>query len=204
RANLALPRVPRVHAETVAKQNPGLASLVNELVLPHAGELPAPDKARLEAAAAKFKAAVKEHQAWIEGTLVPNARGDFRLGAALYDAKLAFALNSKLTRQEIRARASAAHAAMRAQMYSLSRTVLAGRAGAPEAPETPSPEQQQAVIKAALDLAAADHPARDQVVETARKALERATAFVRAKDLITLPSAPVKVILMPEFQRGVA
>jgi len=34
--------------------------------------------------------------------------------------------------------------------------------------------------------------------------LAQATAFVRAKDLITLPDAPVRVILMPEFQRGVA
>jgi uncharacterized protein (DUF885 family) len=89
-------------------------------------------------------------------------------------------------------------------MYALASTVLAGRPGAPPAPAAPSADQQQAVIKAALDLVAADRPKREQVMDIARKALETATAFVREKDLITLPAAPVEVILMPEFQRGVA
>src|SRR5439155_9146344 len=111
RANLALARVPKVHAETLAKQNPGLASLVDELVLPQAEALAGAEKDRLSAAASKFKAAVAEHQTWIETILVPGAKGDFRLGAALYDAKLAFALNSPLGRAEIKTRALAAHKA---------------------------------------------------------------------------------------------
>jgi uncharacterized protein (DUF885 family) len=68
----------------------------------------------------------------------------------------------------------------------------------------PSPADQQKLIKAALDKAAADRPARDKVVDTAREALAAATAFVKAKDLITLPTAPVQVVVMPEFKRGVA
>jgi uncharacterized protein (DUF885 family) len=80
---------------------------------------------------------------------------------------------------------------------------MAGKPNAPQAPEKPSPEQQQAVIKAALELAYADRPTRDKVVETAKSTWAAATDFVRKKDLITLPDAPVQVILMPEFQRGV-
>jgi uncharacterized protein (DUF885 family) len=87
-------------------------------------------------------------------------------------------------------------------MYSVARQALAGRPGAPEAPDNPSPAQQQAVIRAAMDLAAADRPARDQLVETATSATEEARQFVIARDLITLPDGPVRVILMPEFQRG--
>ncbi|MEO8927318.1 MAG: DUF885 domain-containing protein [Caulobacteraceae bacterium] len=204
RANLDPARVPLIHAQTVAKQNKGLLSLVGELIMPHAGDLPSAERARLAAASAALTAAVNAHQAWIDGTLTPGAKGDFRLGAKLYDAKLAFALESPLSRQDIRRRAEAAVIATRGEMYALARGVLAGRAGAPEAPEAPTPAQQQAVIKAALDIAAADHPARDQVVEAARAGLAQATAFVEAKDLITLPASPVQVILMPEFQRGVA
>src|SRR3546814_8773331 len=37
-----------------------------------------------------------------------------------------------------------------------------------------------------------------------KQALADATAFVKAKDLVTVPDDPVKIILMPEFQRGVA
>src|SRR5690606_6430746 len=49
-----------------------------------------------------------------------------------------------------------------------------------------------------------ERPARDKVVEDAKASLKSATDFVRAHDLVTLPDAPVDVILMPEFQRGVA
>jgi uncharacterized protein (DUF885 family) len=204
RANLVPARVPLIHAQTVARQNKGVSDLVSELILPHAGELPPADHARLEAAAAALTRAVSEHQEWIDGTLVPNAKGSVKLGAELYDAKLAFALESNLSRQEIRRRAEAAVITTRQTMYGLARQVLARRPGAPQAPDAPTPAQQQAVIRAALDIAAADHPAADQVVEAARTGLAKATEFVTTKDLITLPSAPVQVILMPVFQRGVS
>ncbi len=204
RENLSPARVPRVHAETAAKQNKGVLSLVTELIAPHVGELSPEVRARFGPAAEALTKAVGDHQAWIEGTLVPNAKGDFRLGQALYDQKLAFALNTNLTRQDIRRDAEAALADTRAQMYALARQILAGRADGPALPEAPTPAQQQAAIKAALDLAAADRPAREEVVTFARRALAEATDFVRSKDLITLPAAPVQVIVMPEFKRGVA
>jgi uncharacterized protein (DUF885 family) len=71
-------------------------------------------------------------------------------------------------------------------------------------PETPSHDQEQKTIEAALELAYAERPDRGNVVETAKAELAKATEFVKQKDLITLPDAPVQVILMPEFQRGVS
>jgi len=82
--------------------------------------------------------------------------------------------------------------------------VLAGKKKAPPTPANPSEEQKQKAIQAALELAYAERPARDKVMSTAEAALAKATDFVRAKNLITLPDAPVKIIPMPEFQRGVA
>jgi uncharacterized protein (DUF885 family) len=204
RANLDPARVPLIHAQTVAKQNKGVLSLIDDLIVPHAGDLASADRQNLEAAIATLRKAVDEHQAWLDKTLVPKAKGDFRIGQKLYDQKLAFALDSPLSRAEIRTRAEAELTRVRADMYSVARGVLAGREGAPEAPAAPTPAQQQAAIQAALELAYADRPTRDQVVDTAKSTLATATDFVRAKDLITLPDAPVKVILMPEFQRGVS
>jgi uncharacterized protein (DUF885 family) len=89
-------------------------------------------------------------------------------------------------------------------MYDIAKQVLEDRAGAPPTPDDPSDDQRQQAIEAALDLAYADKPARDQVVPAARAALAKATDFVRAHDLVSVPDDPVKVILMPEFQRGVA
>ncbi|HVT31407.1 MAG TPA: DUF885 domain-containing protein [Rhodanobacteraceae bacterium] len=203
-ANLDPARVPKIHAETVAKQNKGVLSLVDGLIMPHAKELPDADREKLEAAAAALKKAVEDNQTWLDKTLVPNAKGDFRIGEKLYDQKLAFALNSPLTRQEIRKRAEDALESTRTAMYAIARQVLAGKPKAPPTPENPSEDQKQKAIQAALELAYAERPARDKVIETAQSALAKATDFVRAKNLITLPDAPVKVITMPEFQRGVA
>ncbi len=203
-ANLDLSRVPKIHADTVAKQNKGVLSLVDGLIMPHAKELPDADRQKLEAAAAALKKAVDDNQTWLDKTLVPNAKGDFRLGQKLYDQKLAFALNSPLGRDEIKKRAEAALESTRNEMYGIAKQVLAGKKNAPPTPDNPSEEQKQKAIQAALELAYAERPARDKVMPTAEAALAKATEFVRTKNLITLPDAPVKIIPMPEFQRGVA
>jgi uncharacterized protein (DUF885 family) len=204
RAELQPARVPAPHAETYAAQNPGLKSIVSGMIEPHKDQLPASKRARLERAIATFNAAVDEHQTWITGTLVPAAQGNFRVGAQTFDTQLGYALQSSLTRAQIRERADAALTRCREEMYRVSRQALAGRAGAPPTPDAPTPEQQQAAIRAALDLAAAQRPARDRVVEDATAGVAEAEAFLRQRDIISLPSEPVRVITMPEFQQGVA
>jgi len=204
RANLVPERVPAIHAETAVKQNPGVLSLVDQLVVPNLNVLPPADRTRLERAIAGAREAVKTHQQWLEKDLLPRAQGDFRIGRELYDEKLAFALMSPLSRTEIRSRAQAAVLETREQMYAVARTVLAGRAGAPPTPEHPSHAEQQAAIAAALEIASSDRPAREGIVELARADLKETTAFVRAKNFVTVPDEPVEVIVMPEFQRGFA
>jgi uncharacterized protein (DUF885 family) len=202
--NLDPARVPKIHAETVARQNAGVLDLVDQFITPNAGQLQGEDRRRLDAAVAGLRKAVAEQQTWLDKTLVPNAKGDFRLGQQLYDEKLRFSLNSSLSRAEIKQRAEGELKRVREEMYGLARTVLKDRPGAPQMPDAPGDDQQQAAIEAALELAYAQRPARDKVVADAKQALTDATAFVREKDLVTVPDDPVKVILMPEFQRGVA
>ncbi|MCW0368063.1 hypothetical protein NB699_003046 [Xanthomonas sacchari] len=204
RANLDPARVSEISAKTVAKQNRGILSIVDSFIAPHIQELPQADAQRLQAAIEGLKKAVAEQQTWLDQTLVPNAKGDFRLGAEKYDQKLKFALNSSLSRAEIKQRADAELARVRQDMYGIARAVLKDKPGAPELVDAPSDAQQQKAIEAALELAYAQHPARDKVVEAAKASLADATDFVRKKDLVTLPDAPVDIILMPEFQRGVA
>ncbi len=204
RANLDPARVPLIHAQTASKQLHGALDIIDEMIVPHEKELPVADRARLDTAIANLRKAVVDQQAWIDKALVPNAKGDFRIGKKLFDEKLVFALDSTLTRAELRKRAEAEIVRVRAQMYVIARGAIAGKPHAPAAPEKPTAEQQQMVIKFALDLAAAEHPARDKVVDTAKEELAKATAFVREHDLIALPDAPVQVILMPEFARGVS
>jgi uncharacterized protein (DUF885 family) len=204
RESLAPERVPRIHAETAIKQNTGILTLIDQLVLPQLGVLTDADQAMLRTAIAHARTAIAQHQIWLEKKLLPAAKGDFRLGAALYDAKLRFALDSPLTRQEIRTRAEAELVRARADMYNVARAVLQDQPGAPPLPPSPTPDEQQAAIAAALEIAYAQHPARDQVFDAATTAFEETTAFVRAHDLVTLYNDPLEIIPMPEFQRGVA
>jgi uncharacterized protein (DUF885 family) len=197
-------RVPKVHAETASKQNAGLkAMLEGEIAAQIAAHAP-DEQEGLRASLAKARSAVAQHQIWIDKRLLPESKGDFRLGSTLYDQKLAFALFSPLSRQEIRARAESELAVTRSAMYQIARQVLKARRGAPSTPENPSSAQQQRAIKAALELAYADRPKRDAVLDVARATLADATQFVREKNLLTLPSEPLEIIEMPEFKQGVA
>ncbi len=193
-----------MHAETAVKQNAGLISLLDGELARQIATLPAADQESLRASVARARSALSQHQIWLEKRLTPEAAGDFRLGQQLYDQKLALALFSPLSRQEIRARAEAELAATRAAMYGIARDVLKGRRGAPPLPAKPSAAQQQRAIRAALDLASAERPPRDGVLDAARAALVDTTNFVREKNLVTLPQEPLEIIEMPAFKQGVA
>jgi uncharacterized protein (DUF885 family) len=197
-------RVPKVHAETASKQNAGLVAMLDGEITAHIAALPPAEQPPLRARLAKARSALTQHQIWIDKRLLPDAAGEFRLGGTLYDQKLAFALFSPLSRDEIRIRAQSELATTRAAMYEIARAVLKGRRNAPSTPDAPTAAQQQRAIKAALELAYAERPQRDAVLDAARAAVTDTTAFVRDKNLVTLPDEPLEIIAMPEFQQGVA
>lgn len=205
RTQLVPGRVPLIFAQTVAKQNAGIVEIAESMLAPQAGALKSADRARFDKALAGLKAAVADQQKWLDTVLVPAAKGEFRLGATLYDQKMKFALMSDLTRPELKARALASKAAIRAEMYELSRKVLYSAPASGYAiawPDNPSPEQQQSAIEAALQLSYAKRPARADLEKRARETLAEATDFVRAKGFIRMPDGPVRVITMPKFQQG--
>lgn len=197
-------RVPKIHAETAVRQNQGLKSMLDGEIADEVAKLPGADQEPLRASMARARSAIAQHQIWLEKKLLPDAKGDFRIGAALYDRKLAFALNSPLTRQEIRARAESELESTHRAMYAIAREVLRGKRNPPRMPDEPSNGQRLRAIKAALELAYADRPKREGVLDAARASLADATRFVREHDIVTVPSEPLKIITMPEFQQGVA
>lgn len=204
RETLQPDRVPPIHAETAARQNRGVIAILDNMVKPELDNVGPALKGRLERAMETATAAVETHQAWLETELIPAAKGEFRIGEALFDRKLAFTLHTPLSRQEIRQRAEAEFEAIRAEMFDLARIVYRERYPLTTFPDDPGPDFRQAIIRAALEVAYEEIPARDGIVDTAREYLDQATAFVREKDLVTVPDDPVEIIVMPEFQRGVS
>lgn len=204
RGELVPERVPAIHAETAVAQNQGLGSIIDNMILPHMDTLPAELRARLEAAIETARNAIADHQTWLEEELLPRANGDFRIGAELYDTKLAFALNSPLSRKEIKARAELEYQNVRNRMYEVAKTVYLEKYPMTAFPDDPDEAYKQAIIRAALEEAYKALPPRDGIVEVAKAQLQEATDFVVEHNLVTMPEEPVEVIIMPEFQRGVS
>jgi len=204
RTTLVPERVPQIHAETAVSQNRGALSILDNQVVPHLDLLADDERARLEKAMDTGRAAVEEHQRWLEEELLPAAHGDFRIGLDLFDVKLGFTLQSNMDRPEIRRRAKERLALVRGRMYELAQEILSDEDPTATFPETPSEEVQQQTIQAALDVVYRVRPERGGIVDTAKRSLAQATRFAAENGIVTVPSDPVEIIVMPEFRRGVS
>ena len=204
RESLQPERVPKIHAETAIQQNRGLASIIDAMIVPRMAEASPETAERLEASIETARAAIDGHQAWLEEELLPRANGDFRIGAELYDRKLAYALNSSLSRREIRTLAEREYELVRSEMYEIAKQVYAGIHPYTTFPDNPDEAYKQAIIRAALEVAYQQLPPRDGIVDIARQYLQQASEFVVEKNIVTMPEEPLEIIVMPEFQRGIA
>ena len=195
KANLQHP--PRMHVETAIKQNPGTINLVREGLdefLDKAPEL----KAELAPAQAAAVAALEDYGNFLQNDLLPRADGDFRLGDAKFRGRLRYSLESDLSKEEVRRRAELELKKAQAEMFETARPLF-GKFF-PGQPDT----DPKAVCRAVLDKLAETRPTDATIVPNAETMLRQCTDFVRAKHLVTVPDEPVQVLVMPEFQRGVA
>ena len=203
RASIEPARVPKIHAETAVQQNQGLVSIIESMIIPVMDSISTEQQQQLNAAIEVAKNAVADHQTWLEEELLPRAAGDFRVGAELYDTKLAFALNSPLNRKEITARAEQEYEAVRNQMYDVAKQVYVAKHPFTTFPDNPNEAYKQAIIRAALEEAYKKLPPPGGIVDVAKEYLQQATDFVIEHNIVTMPEEPVEIIIMPEFQRGV-
>ncbi len=204
RSSIEPQRVPKVHAETAIRQNPGLISILESMVVPKMSALSERQQQDLNAAIDVAKQAIDEHQTWLEEVVLPQAEGDFRIGAELYDTKLAYALNSPMSRKEVTARAEQEYENVRNEMYEVAKQVYLQVHPFTAFPDTADEAYKQAIIRAALEQAYQELPPRDGIVDVAKQQLQQAIDFVIEKNIVTMPDEPIEIIIMPEFQRGVS
>jgi uncharacterized protein (DUF885 family) len=203
RASIEPERVPKIHAETAVARNMGVVSIIENMIIPEMDNLSDATRTRLEAAIEIAKDALADHQTWLEEELLPRAAGDFRIGAELFDRKLAFALDSPLSRREVVARAEAAYESVRNQMYEVSKEIYAADHPYTAFPDSPDEAYKQVIIRAALEKAYQHLPPRDGIIELAREQMQQATDFVIENNIVTMPDEPVEISVMPEFRRGI-
>jgi uncharacterized protein (DUF885 family) len=190
---------PRVFTETAIAQNKGAIAFVRDDLDDFVKQAPSM-KPILAPARARAIAALTDYGNWLEHDLLPRSNGEFRFGREHFAERLRFALDSDLSADDVLARAEANVVAIQKAMEETALPLH--RRYFPDQP-TDGLDRKQ-LVRHVLDRIAEIHPTNETVVAEAEKDLADATAFVREHRLVTVPTAPVRIIVMPEFQRGAA
>ncbi|MEO7597849.1 MAG: DUF885 domain-containing protein [Opitutus sp.] len=198
KANLKNP--PRIHTETTIQQTAGAIGLLESGLDELAQKVPAL-RPQFAVAQKKAIAALTDYKAWLQNDVLPKASGDFRLGADKFRKKLRYLLDSELSADEILARAERELITTTEALYATA-VPLYQKYFPAESAATLSDRPK--VIRAVFDKLAETHSDDTTVVARAEEITKAATDFVRKKSLVTVPQTPLKVIVLPEFRRGVA
>jgi uncharacterized protein (DUF885 family) len=188
-ARASLREMPRVHVETALTQFAGARTLIATEV---AAALDQADglRAVVDPAAERAVEAINTHLAWLESQL-DSAGRDPRLGPELFGRKLALTLDTALDADAVLAAAEA----------NLARTTELIEQTAAMLDDGPADGR----VRRVLDRLAAEGRITDEtILPTCEKALDGTRAFIREHDLVTVPDAPVRIVVMPEIHRGVA
>lgn len=178
-AKANLTDAPEVWNRVAREENDGTIGLIDKTLR---AEVPDAQKADYGRAAERALAALKAFSAHLEKDLSKKT-SDWRLGREKYALKCDYVLATGKTPEQLLAEAEATLKTTRDELDKLAR------------PKT---------AKQALDDIAKQHATPDTYMAEAKQALAQATAFVKEKGLLTLPSrSNLDVIDTPEFLRGI-
>jgi hypothetical protein len=189
---------PRIYTETAIEQTQGAITFIREGLAPVLDRAPEMKKeiAPVQEATAAGARGLQEVAA---GDAAAELERDFRLGADKFRKKLRFSLASDLSMEEIMKRARADLAATQTAIYETALPLY--KQYFPGADEATLADKKK-VTTAVLDKLAEQRPNDDTIVDEAKKVVVEATNFTKEKDLVTVPTEPLDVIVMPEFKRG--
>ena len=178
-AKATLVDAPEVWNRVAQEENDGNIGLIDKTLRDAA---PESRKAAYGQAAEKALAAVRDFNSFLKDKLSAHT-SDWRLGKEKYAKKFALVLASGRTPEDLLAAAETDLKTVRDTMAKLA------------APKT---------VEQALADIAKKHATPDTYLPQARETLAQATAFVKEKDLLTLPArSNLQVIETPEFMRGI-
>ncbi len=200
-AKTNLKNPPKVYTETAIKQNPGSIALVRDELNMYLEQVPEL-KAEFAPLQAQAAAALEDYGRWLETDLLPRSNGEFRIGDEKFRRKLFYSLESDLTKEQILDSAIADMKQTQEAIYATALPLFKGLF--PKVTAAAKLADRPFIVRSVLDKLAGDHPSNETIVGQAKQDLQRITEFVRTNNLVTVPEEPVKVVVMPEFLRGVA
>ncbi len=169
---------PEVWNRVAQEENEGNIDLIDKTLR---SKVPPALKSEFDRAAKSALDSLQNFNKFLK-TELSRKPAEWRLGKDKYDEKFRYTFASGKTPDQVLAEAEAALKEVRGEMAKLA------------APHS---------VKEALDKIAQQHATPETYFDEARKDLEEATNFVRAKHLVTLPGrSNLQVIPTPEFMRG--
>ena len=170
---------PEIWNRVARDENTGNIGLIDTTLR---ADCPPEERMRYDQAAAAAVAALHGFNHWLEDNLAEK-QSDWRLGKERYAKKFRLVLATGKTPEALLAEAEADLIKVRAEIARLA------------APKT---------VEQALADVARQHATAATYMPSAKQALVAATAFVKSKDLLTLPpNANLEVIETPVFMRGI-
>jgi uncharacterized protein (DUF885 family) len=198
RENLCNP--PQVHLETAIQQNRGAISFFETGIFDLVGKTK--QRAELRAAVEPLLPLLHDYQQFLENELLPQAKGEWRIGREKFDRKFELETDAGITAEQNYAEALAEFDRVRNEMYVIARQAWSGYfPGAVLPPD--DAEGRRLTIERVLQRIAQEHGKPAQLVRDVRGTVADIKRFIARAGILTLPDPDrCQVIEMPEFQRG--
>jgi uncharacterized protein (DUF885 family) len=185
RENLKNP--PQVYTDIATEQLPGIISFFqHDVPLAFADAKDAELNKEFAATNAAVIAALTDYQSWLKTDLRPRSHGSFRIGADTFSKKLAYEEMVDTPLDKLLAIGTADLNKNKAEFNRIAKEL--------------EPDKDP---RAVLEELGKNHPAPDQLLQSFRDTFNGLIAFIRAKNIVTIPS-DVRPILeeTPPFMRA--
>ena len=199
-ANLSNP--PKACTEMAIAQNHGLIALIERELPLEAAKAPGVEK-KVEKASRVALEALRSFQEYLERDLLDRSLGEYRLGEERYGRLIDRMLQSDMTSRDIVMAAYAEIDRVQGEMYELAAPLHAEMTGA-GVPVNPDEAERMAIVRGVLDEIAKDHPKPAGLLDACKAAYAEAEAFVRERDILTLPEEPIEIVWSPQYARGLS
>lgn len=199
-AEQTLTHPPKPILETAILQNRGAISFYESDIFQFAGDTPQLDQ--LKKSAAQTAALLKDYQAFLEGPLMAQATGEWRLGRDKFDKKFELETQAGITAEQNLADAESEFTHVRRDMYVVARQLWGRYFPQQPLPPDDAPGERETITRV-IGAVNQEHGRPEDLVNDARATVERIKEFIRKKNYVQLPDPDLcQVIEMPEFRRG--